>query len=436
MAKLYAHTREVAIRLKAQARLGATGGVGGRATLLPKQNPGEHHYLFVLKEDMDNVPKAKADIYSMDTNVLVESDADVTNTLDWFSHMVAGGSGLCVKVKGVYYAVNPVEQQQAGAIVFTLNGPLDDAVEATASATVIISGVDGVPAPSVVTVYNTGRKRSWTGATGWAMLVNGQFWVAEVDQYPLQSMVVLSTDTHTFSAGATNQGKIEDQQAISTSSWDSLSPYPFSYLPNPLPSIANPHNLIGLSGDSGVVVWNDSYTDSENSIYGRFELIEVLPWTKRRLQFRLTADVTSVETVAAEDFEILQTREFTAGQVVEPSPKYLYDVMRLIHYGKSGDVGECEYSYRDGNWHIVSFRHRGDSILAKTPSTGIPACSSGPPYTFGSEECTVVKPDGTLSGESKTIKNIVNKAIAGNVIIKADLVGDIYVVDVASCGAA
>jgi hypothetical protein len=33
-----------------------------------------------------------------------------------------------------------------------------------------------------------------------------------------------------------------------------------------------------------------------------------------------------------------------------------------------------------------------------------------------------------------TIKNIVNRAIAGNVVVKASRVGDIYVVDVASCG--
>jgi hypothetical protein len=72
-------------------------------------------------------------------------------------------------------------------------------------------------------------------------------------------------------------------------------------------------------------------------------------------------------------------------------------------------------------------------ILFKTPVGGIPAATGSGPYTFGSASCTPVNDDGTVGSGSVTIRNIVNQAIAGNVVGKASLLGSIYVVDVASC---
>lgn len=72
--------------------------------------------------------------------------------------------------------------------------------------------------------------------------------------------------------------------------------------------------------------------------------------------------------------------------------------------------------------------------LFKTPGGGIPAASGSGPYTWGSATCTEVDEDGTVLGTTETIKNIVNQAIAANVVIKASPVGDSWFVDVASCG--
>lgn len=398
----------------------------------------EDHFLFTLLEYMAG-GGALAEIRTMDNSAQVEASATVKDTLGHFSHLRAEDRGICVRVDDVYYAVHPddASRRDGGTPtfghVFTLNGKLDKPHGSTASATVTRSGETGVSNGATITVINTGNKVGYTGAIGWAVKVGLEYWVVELDQYPLQSLVIFDDDTHTFSGAGVRQGKIEDQKTISVSSWQAMTPYPFSFVPA-VATIHNPHNLLALSGDSGIVVWNNSYEDVENFIYGRFELVEVFPFTKRRLQFRLTADIDTMLTVAVENFEIIQTREFAAGQVAEPSPKYLYDDMKLIRYGRTGDLGECEYSYREGNWQVTSFRRRGDSILAKTPYGGIPACSGSGPYTFGAADCTVVKPDGTLSAETQSIKNIVNMAIAGSVLIKADPVGDVYVVDVASCG--
>lgn len=75
-----------------------------------------------------------------------------------------------------------------------------------------------------------------------------------------------------------------------------------------------------------------------------------------------------------------------------------------------------------------------ESILIKTPVGGIPAATGSGPYTWGSATCKVVTDAGVVTAADLVIKNIVNKAIAANVQGKADPVGSIYVIDVASCG--
>lgn len=73
-------------------------------------------------------------------------------------------------------------------------------------------------------------------------------------------------------------------------------------------------------------------------------------------------------------------------------------------------------------------------ILIKTPGGGIPAASGSGPYTFGSATCTVVSDAGVVGSSTVTVKNIVNQAIAANVVGKAERYGSIWVIDVASCG--
>lgn len=331
--------------------------------LIDSKGGGDDHFLFTLAEDMTG-SSALAEIRTLDDMSQVESSHSVVNTLSDFSHLMSADRGICVRIDGVYYAVHPEAPGGGGGVtaghVVTLNGKLDKPHGSTASATIIRSGESGKTVSDIITVLNTGDKVGYTGAVGWAVKIGLQYWLVEIDQYPLQSVVVFSNDTHDFSGAGTRQGKGADQRigGITVSSWKPHSPYPFSFLPDPLPSIANPYNLLGLKYDSGIVVWNDSYEDTENSVYGRFELIEVLPLTKRKLQFRLTSDMDSVRVASVQDFEIVQTREYTAGEVAEPVPKYLYDVMKLVIDGKSGDLGECEYSYREENWQITAFKRR------------------------------------------------------------------------------
>jgi hypothetical protein len=81
----------------------------------------------------------------------------------------------------------------------------------------------------------------------------------------------------------------------------------------------------------------------------------------------------------------------------------------------------------------VFYAGGGGGILVKTPVGGIPAATGTGPYTFGSATCTIVGGDGVVGAGTVTVKNIVNEAVAGNVMGKASKVGTIYVIDVASC---
>lgn len=74
-----------------------------------------------------------------------------------------------------------------------------------------------------------------------------------------------------------------------------------------------------------------------------------------------------------------------------------------------------------------------NAILIKTPSGGIDAATGSGPYTFGSATCDLVTEQGVVTSETETIYNIVNDSIAGSVIGKAERVGSIYIIDVASC---
>src|SRR5690606_18964142 len=90
--------------------------------------------------------------------------------------------------------------------------------------------------------------------------------------------------------------------------------------------------------------------------YGGFELIEILPAKKRRFSFQLIADIQTEEAIS--DFQVMDTREFTAGEV-DP-PEYLFDPMKLAQYGKYGDTGVAEWSYKNQRYEILAFRARGN----------------------------------------------------------------------------
>lgn len=74
------------------------------------------------------------------------------------------------------------------------------------------------------------------------------------------------------------------------------------------------------------------------------------------------------------------------------------------------------------------------SFLIQTPPGGIPAATGTGPYTWGSATCKLVTEAGVVTATDVIVKNIVDRAIAGSVQGKADPVGGINVIDVASCG--
>lgn len=348
MSKLYGLRQETARYTNAKMRRVVETPVGGKVKQLPKSRGKDDTFLFTMLGNM-GASTGTAEIRTMDDSLEVEASTALVNTLGDFGHLVTDDRGVCVKVGSTYYAVHP---EAVGSVskahVFTLTASLAGSVGATATATVLASGESGVLAGDVITVRNTGGKKSFTGAVGTAVKVGSQYWVVEVDQYPILSLITLNADTHTFSPGSSVQGKVADQAAISVSSMVATTPYPFAFVPSPLPTIHNPHNFIGLSGDKAIVHYNEDQD--------RFEIIEMLPAEKRRMRFKLSDDMPTETVASTTDITVLEAREFTAGEV--DVPIVVYDPMRLIVNGETDDEGIAEYSYRNGVWQVISFRKR------------------------------------------------------------------------------
>ncbi len=325
--------------------------------LIDSNGGGDDHYLFTMLENM-GVTDGEATIRTMDDLELVDASADVKNTLGDFSHLVTTDRGICVKVDGVYYAVHPEAPGEGETIahVFTLTSGLSNAIGATGTASVLISGEEGVAVSDTITVYNTGNKLGFAGAVGIAIKIGAEYWVVELDQLPIRMEVVLEDDTHYFSPAGTYQGKTDDKLTspeVSISAIVSTTPYPFAFIPTPVPEITNPYNLIGLVGDKGIVTYNADE--------GEFQLVEILPRLKLRVRFKLTADMPSANIDSTTDYIPLESRQFTSGEMPHlPSPPTdaIYDPMQLVVNGKEDDEGIIEYSYKDTTWQVSSFRRR------------------------------------------------------------------------------
>jgi hypothetical protein len=107
---VYGFERDIAMRLKKQAKLKSSGGVGGRATLLPKRGGKANFYQFTLLEDMGD--GGLSEIRTMDDSTQIAASAPVVNTLGDFTHLNDGDQGICVLVDGEYYAIHPMQRIQ------------------------------------------------------------------------------------------------------------------------------------------------------------------------------------------------------------------------------------------------------------------------------------------------------------------------------------
>ena len=375
-----------------------TSGTSGKAIILsPPESPGlpglilirggveVDHFLFTLLEDMDGADAA-AEIRSMDDTTQIKASADVKNTLGDFGHLVTGNRGICVKVDDVYYAVHP-EEVLSNGVVFTLTANLAGTVSATATATVTVSGDPNTPVSSTITVYNTGTKTAYTGAVGWAVKINGVWWLAEINQYALLSVATLSINTHVISAP---DGKIANQQTVTISALVAISSYPESFIPGTLPTLANPRNLIGLSGDKATVAYNRTNNT--------WEMLELRPANSRLAKIKLTASWPYGIDATATSFTVISNESEVGGEI--PTISTVKDINSLAMNAKTDDTGIVRFNYVTAAWELVSITHTA-TIFRGTITTG---------FTGGDTSTTFdVTPEfpynGLIPSGDQTVKN-------------------------------
>ena len=269
-------------------------------------------------------------------------------------------------------------------VVFSLTSALAPGYGNSATATVVDSGK-----PIIVT--STGPFQSFAGCLGLAIVIGGQYWIVHVNQYALLSRGMLTSDTHGLSASPGTVGDVADQEPITVGSLAPISGYPHSYIPSPLPAIANPFNLLGKSGDDVTVAYNRAAS--------RWELFRVHPKTFRSFRFRLEEDFPGGTASSTSDYIIQNpAKGHEGGDPPDPLPA-LKDVYSLALGAKSGDTGLAVYDWKLGGWIIQSISHEATIFRGQLESD-----FSGTPATF--TVTPVVEYNGHLPVGPVTVQNI------------------------------
>jgi hypothetical protein len=246
------------------------------------------------------------------------------------------------------------------AVVFQLTTALAAGVNQTATATVTTtSDVANFPAGTVITVYNTGQMVGLLGATGVAVQFAGVWWVVDLNQPTVLAFFTFTGSTHAAASGGTF-GSVATQQAIVFSGFTSLTPYPLNGVP--ISPIANPYNLVALSGDLGLCTRNLSN--------GQYQLIAVHPPKVRRFYFKLTSDWPN---------GLQQTANYATALYPDPINQggdlnygtgtiNLYDRWNVAHNAKNNDVGLCQLNYATSQFDIIEIDHVFTRGRGKVPN--------------------------------------------------------------------
>lgn len=254
------------------------------------KQPIKNTFSFTMLEDM-GAGDGDASISSIDESELIEATVSLVNTLGQFSHLENGDKGICVKVSDSYYAIHPESDAETielllskiGAIVFELDAGLARSVGATAAATVIATGVEGIDVSDSVTVVNHGGgKLGHNGSHGYAQRVGDALWVIEVNQYALLATGLLSSATHGFVSSSVIGDVLDQVDPLTAISCTAISPYPHSFLPGSTLELDNRDNHIGLSGDTALFTW-DTSTET-------WRILKIIRQECLGFKFELTAD--------------------------------------------------------------------------------------------------------------------------------------------------
>jgi len=255
------------------------------------------------------------------------------------------------------------------AVVFELTAVLSPGVSQTAAAQIVASSSPteyGVG--TSIVVFNTGQMKGRVGARGVAILLDGLWWVVDLNQPTIPARFLFTGNTHSPGSGDAF-GDAGSQITIAYSNFTSISPYPFSGIPSA--PIANPSNLIAFVGDSGLCVW-DTATE-------QYILISVYPQRVRRFYFKLSSDWPN---------GLEQTSNAATAQFPDPTNHggdlnystgtiTLKDRWNLASNAKANDIGWCQLNYTTGQFDILEVSH-----VCRIGRAKISTDFSGKPSTF------------------------------------------------------
>lgn len=253
------------------------------------------------------------------------------------------------------------------AIVFELTEQLERGVGELADATVVeTTHTNIVEIDDEVEVFNTGDMFGLVGAHGVAIRFNDQWWVVDLNQQSILASFTFDSDTH----GSSGTFGIVDQLSFTFNDFTTLTPYPFSDIP-PVQVVNNPRNLIGFTGDVGLVSYNLNT--------GQYVLIDVFPALTREFYFALTADwPNGLDQTSTSAVLICPVPSHHGGDTSYGSITLrdrFDEASNAKGTGATIDVGTCQLNYKTGQFDIVNITHVCRRARAKvyTGFTGTPA---------------------------------------------------------------
>lgn len=238
---------------------------------------------------------------------------------------------------------------------FQLTTPLAAGMGNTASALVLVS-TGTAAAGETITVYNTGGYRSYVGLIGLAAFTGGQWWIIVVDQHCLQFYATLSTNTHNMSTSGNIPGSVAAQITLEFSAAESLTPYPFSFLPAAgTLTVTNPQNFFGKAGDKVLVAHKRNTGDNE--------IIELYPAFARSIYALFDQEVPAGSVTPTTQCSPYAASPLGSVGEIAGASFNVEDPFYKSHRGQVNDRTLIVRNEIENRWEIVDCEHEATVVL-------------------------------------------------------------------------
>ncbi len=319
------------------------------------------------------------------THVKVESGA-LTSGTSGDARIISPPPGTApITGTGLIY-ITPPGTSTGTYIRFTLTTDLTSSGTATVNAT---SDTGVVAVSASITVLNYSNEIANSGARGTAVSFNGTTWfIVEVNRPPILQEVLLTCNSHDWTAGDLSRGFAADQtDPITFSTVSSGGSFPVNDIDFTDIEVLNTYNHVWLSGDTALVML------LSNNVY---EIVDIFRQTCLAVRFELYSDapsgLTPNLTVSALAPDGNDSGEPPSGSFT------VKDIYGVAHNAKMGHYGVAHWDFNNEWWYAIECQHIATRFIGTLQAT-----LSGGAATISVTPVTAL--NGILPSGTQTVYN-------------------------------